>query len=81
MNTKQEIARAYKNLLVIKRIMMFLGIISTFSLVFTFYIKDKSMLVMSISLIVFLISIIMFVLLWYSVPKIRTYILRLSDEV
>lgn len=79
MNTKQEIVRAYKNLLVIKRIMMFLGIISTFSLVFTFYIKEKSTLIMIISLIIFLISILIFVLLWYSVPKIRDYILKLSN--
>lgn len=76
MDNKQKIIKEYGYLLTIKRTLVIIGIISTLSLTFAFYIKEKSTILMNIALIISIINIILFGLLWLSVPRIRKHILK-----
>lgn len=81
MDNKHKILKEYKYLLTIKRTLVVLGIISTLSLTFAFYIKEKSTTLMIVALIISLINIIIFGILWLSVPRIRKHILKLSERI
>ncbi|WP_251860067.1 hypothetical protein [Clostridium sp. Marseille-Q2269] len=81
MDTKQKIVKEYKYFLTIKKMIIFFGVLSTLSLTFTFYIKDRSTGLLIAALSLSIISFIIFILLWICIPKIKRHILEMTKKV
>lgn len=80
MDTRQIIIKEYKYLIKIKKTIMMSGIIASLSLLFTFYVKDKSMLLMILGGAITFCTLVLFLLLWISIPNIKKHILELTEK-
>lgn len=80
MDIKQRILKEYKYLIKIKKTIIVSGIISSLSLLFTFYITDTSKILMFVGAGVTFCTLLLFCLLWISIPNIKKHILELTEK-
>ncbi|MGG7078230.1 hypothetical protein [Clostridium sardiniense] len=80
MNKKEIIIKEYKYLIKIKKIIMILGIISSMSLLFTVYIRKISTVLTILGCGITICTLILFCLLWISIPYIKKHILKLTEN-
>lgn len=79
MNKKEIIVKEYKYLIRVKKIIMILGIMSSMSLLFTVYIRKISTVLAIIGCGITVCTLILFCLLWISIPYIKKHILELTE--
>ena len=79
MNKKEIVVKEYKYLIRVKKIIIILGIMSSMSLLFTVYIREISTVLAIIGCGVTVCTLILFSLLWISIPYIKKHILELTE--